>query len=650
MNLFKRFKRMGRAITESEDLKAWKARFDNAKNQYSDARNKIKRRESYYDGTRQVQANPNTGRQPTKQVVNRRNIVYELLESEVDSSIPMPRVRAIHASDDDKARKIERLLENKIKTCRLYEINDLMERVVPTQGGDFFFVQWDENAGRHAERGDLSVAEVHPYKLIPQPGVKEITDMDYFFIQEAMTRAKVKQIYGVDVSDAENDETMQDQASAEDIVTVNTAFYKTEIGIGCFIWCDFYELLNMADYQARYLDHCAKCGAVMRHGICPECGGKKKDVRKEEYEEILEGFEVELDKGGKKRISPFTMIPEVDDDGKPVLDDFGSPRVKKIRKQVPYYKPNIYPVILRRNITHPNTLLGTSDVDVIVDQQDTVNKGCTKVNEKLFNGGSFVTLPRGTPVELTEEELKVIRVDNPNEKSLIDVLNVQPNVSYDLSYIETNYNWAKSTLGITDSYQGKYDASATSGTAKQYAINQAAGRLESKRTMKNQAYAKLYEMMFKYWLAYADQDTPIQYSNSAGEHEYDILNRHEFLKLDAGGELYWDDEFIFDTDPTSTLMQNREAMWQQADLKLQSGAFGPVGDLETAQNYWTLQKANGYPNAGMILDMIEMRRKKQEEMQNAMSQVQNGNEDTRQYSGETEGQDIGLPDPSGMQV
>ena len=61
-------------------------------------------------------------------------------------------------------------------------------------------------------------------------------------------------------------------------------------------------------------------------------------------------------------------------------------------------------------------------------------------------------------------------------------------------------------------------------------------------------------------------------------------------------------------------MQNREALWNQTDLKLQSGAFGPVGDLETARAYWTIQKANGYPNAAIILNIIEQRIKEQQEM------------------------------------
>ena len=110
--------------------------------------------------------------------------------------------------------------------------------------------------------------------------------------------------------------------------------------------------------------------------------------------------------------------------------------------------------------------------------------------------------------------------------------------------------------------------------------------MESKRVMKNTAYAKLYEMMFKFMLAYADQPIPLSKKDAKGEYSFSHFNRYDFLKQDAAGEWYWDDEFIIETDPTSTIMMNREAMWQQADYKLQSGAFGQQGDLQTLLLYW----------------------------------------------------------------
>lgn len=623
--MFKRFKRMIKKNIEiPKDVQMWAKRLDNCKAHYDSERSDMKKYQEYYDGTRKVQPDANSGRDPSKLATNVRNIVYELIESQVDSSIPMPKIRAIHAEDDELAKKMEKFLENKVRTCGLTLVNDAEERTVPIVGGDYYYVQWDQTRGLHSEIGDLKISELHPKKVIPQVGVTDFDDMDYFFIQELMTKRTVKRVYGQDVSDCQNDypemtEEVEGASSNEDLVTVNTAFYRNEDGgVGIFVWCDYVKLLDLDEYEARYIDRCAKCGAVMVNGVCPDCGSKKVKKNKEEYEDLVEGIEVKITGGGMSHVpaEQINDVPMLDEMGQPVMDEYGQPKmtVERIQRKIPYYRPNVYPIILRKNITAQNKLLGGSDVQVVIDQQDTIKKLGTKINEKLLKGGSYVTLPEGIDVEKDGEELNIIRLRNAADKQLIDVLNMQPNIQNDQSYLEVNYAWAKSSLGITDSYQGKYDPSATSGKAKQYAINQAAGRLDSKRTLKNEAYAKLYEVMFKFWLAFADSTSEITSTDKDGNATHETLNRKEFLRLDSNGEFYWNDEFIFETDPTSTLMQNREMMWNQTDMKLQSGAFGPVGNLETSKAYWMIMKANGYPNASVILNNIEERLEAQKQM------------------------------------
>ena len=58
-------------------------------------------------------------------------------------------------------------------------------------------------------------------------------------------------------------------------------------------------------------------------------------------------------------------------------------------------------------------------------------------------------------------------------------------------------------------------------------------------------------------------------------------------------------------------------------MKLQSGAFGPVGDLETARAYWTIMKANGYPNASVTLNLIEDRLNQQKQQMAMMEGIPN---------------------------
>ena len=600
------WKKMAEKIKNPEAnkrLMEWQEKYEQAKSKYSASLNQMQSYESYYNGGREVSGNPNKDESSRKLAINVRNIVYELTESQVDCSIPMPKVTPIHAEDLPQAKVIEEFLKNEIKLLHLVEINDLQERTTPIQGGSFSLVEWDNSKGLHSTVGDLEVTDIHPRKMIPQPGVTEIEKMDYFFVRTSQTKDYVKRRFGKDVSqEEETDREIRDGVATEDIVTVVTAYYKNdEGGIGLYRWCGDVELEHFEDYQARYQMVCAECGLPQEGDVCV-CGSKKFIKRKDDMRSIT------IFKDSDGGINPMT----------------GEPVMVQVEEQIelPYYKPNKFPLVLRRNISKNESLLGFSDISVIADQQDTIKKFASKINEKLLKGGSYVTLPEGLGVETTDEELKIIRVPNPEQRALISVINVQADTSQDRVSLEENYQWAKSALGISDAFQGKYDSSALSGTAKQYSINQVAGRLESKRIMKNNAYAKMYELMFKFALAYADEPVPISMSGTNGETEFTSFDIRNFIKYDSNNEPYWNDEFIFDVDPTSTLLTNREAMWNQADLKLQSGAFGQLGDLETNYLYWLEQERNGYPNAGEIKKNIEERLAERKAQEQAMAQMQ----------------------------
>lgn len=578
----------------SKKLKEWQSKYENAKIKYADSLNVMSTYENYYEGDKEIKS-PRGGVAP-KRAINVRNIVYELIESQVDVSVPMPKVTAIHEEDAEQARKIQQFLENETRSLGFSALNDLQERVVPIQGGDFFLVEWDNTKGYHCTLGDLAISTIHPRQVIPQPGVIEVEKMDYIFTRSSQTKEYVKRRFGKDVSDEdETDSDIREEVVTDDIVTVVTAYYKNEKGgIGLFRWCGDVVLEDLEDYQARIIEVCAKCGRPKTNDsdTC-ECGSKSFKKQEDPAEKI-------------------TILQDIT-----AIDPYTGEMVQTQQEneiEIPYYKPDGFPLILRRNITRDKHLLGTSDVAVIADQQETVKKLGSKITEKLLMGGSWVTLPRGVGVELNYNEFKVIRLEDPSQKALIDVITAQADCGQDRIVLEENYQHAKSSLGITDSFQGKYDSSALSGTAKQYSINQAAGRLESKRVMKNAAYAKLYEMMFKFALAYADQPIPVISKGTDGETVYAHFDKKDFLKMDADGNPYWNDEFIFETDPTSTLMVNREAMWEQADMKLQSGAFGALGDLETNYLYWLEQERNDYPHAGEIKAVIEQRIAEQKEM------------------------------------
>lgn len=598
-------------------LQVWQDRLSRARAEYQDTLDKMIEWNAYYDGTRISQNDPNGGRKATRKSSNVRNIVYELIESQVDSTVPMPRVEAIHEEDKDLARNIEAVLRHEISIQSLQELNDLQERTVPIEGGSLWLVEWDPAAGTHCNLGDVKVTELHPKQVIPQPGVYELERMDYVFVQLAQTKEYIKERYGADVSSAgeEQPEIRGDVGTCEDIVTQNIAYYKKDGKIGMFSWVDDEVLVDMDDYQARRLEYCKECGAVKSGPVC-ECGGHRFEERTATDQPVPEGLNI-------PRYTDPVEVTVTDVNGEPVLDENGMPIVQMVSEErsIPYYNPGMYPIILRRNVRKADSFLGGSDVAVVMDQQDSIKKMGSKIDEKILKGGSFVTLPEGVNIETTDRELKVIRVKNPADKALIGVINVQPDVSKEMNALELNYQWAKSTLGITDAYQGKYDSSATSGTAKQFSANQAAGRLQSKREQKNIAFSRLYRAIFQYLLAYSDQPIPFSVKNPDGSTMYSHFNRWDFLKQDEAGEWYWNDEFVFTVDSSANTMTSRANLWEMLDLKYQAGAFGPLNDPQTPLRLWTMLEAAEFPYAAQVRALMAQ----YVEEQNAVSQMQSGN-------------------------
>ena len=205
---------------------------------------------------------------------------------------------------------------------------------------------------------------------------------------------------------------------------------------------------------------------------------------------------------------------------------------------------------------------------------------------------------------------------------MIDVLNLQGDIAQDRACIEDAYAAARNILGITDSYLGRTDPTATSGKAKEFAAQQTAGRLESKKIMKKEAYSLLYEIMFKFFLAYADEPVEVIREDVNGK-EYYPLSRWDFLKLDSAGEYYWDDEFIFSVDTASNLSTNRESMWKEATAQLEKGALGDPADMRTLLLYWSILDKLHYPLAKQIQEGLT---KRMEDDQQAQMTQQTPNE------------------------
>ena len=130
--------------------------------------------------------------------------------------------------------------------------------------------------------------------------------------------------------------------------------------------------------------------------------------------------------------------------------------------------------------------------------------------------------------------------------------------------------------------------------------------------MKRAAYADLYEVMFKFILAYADEPREFRAVDKLGNDVYSLFNKYDFLEQDEAGEWYWNDRFMFSTDNTGNLSQNREALWQETRNNFESGTFGNPQDINVLILYWTMMKEMHYPIAGTVLQNLQQQKEQQE--------------------------------------
>lgn len=326
-------------------------------------------------------------------------------------------------------------------------------------------------------------------------------------------------------------------------------------------------------------------------GPCPWCGGKEFTDQAQEFEQVMipmrNAFGLEIP----------GMHPGLDEDGNPAM----------VPTMIPFYKPDMFPIILQRSVSVYGKLLGNSDVDVIQDQQNTVNRMEQKIIDRLIKAGTRITLPDRAELRTDPEDGERWYLGSVADKNMIGVYDFSGTLEYELLYLSQVYEEARQILGITDSFQGRRDTTATSGKAKEFSAAQAAGRLESKRVMKNAAYAELFEAMFRFWLAYSDEPRPVTFKDASGETQYQEFNRYDFLERDVDGNFFWNDQFLFSCDTSAPLASNREAMWQETRMNLQTGAFGDPTKTETLILFWSKMEELHYPGAASTKGFLEER-------------------------------------------
>lgn len=624
---------------DRDKLQYWQERVASAKGAWEAERSKMDRREMQYAGSRELRKLVQKDKLSESQHVY--NITAENIESIVDSNIPKPKVTPRRQKDEHLARVIEHMLLNEMDRLPMEEINDMQERTCPIQGGTLYLVEWDNGERANDRAGEVQITAIHPKMLIPQDGVGRIEDMDFVTLMVPDTKENVKRTYGVNVDrETESDPeikgiTGESTSTAEDMVTRIVVYYRNGDAIGKYHYVGDTVLEDLDDYQARRMRRCAQCGALENtdslilnrataegeypdgaetgekpeKGTCPYCGSRKWEDSSEDYFEVL----MPMQAGGEEITGEFEAQ----------LDGYGNV-VAVAKERIPYYKPRVYPLILQKNVSVFGKLLGDSDCDKIEDQQNTINRLEQKMIDRILKAGSRVSLPPQTNITIDPEDQEVWRLDGLDAKQYLGVYDFSGDLTNEMAYLGQIYQESRNILGITDSYQGRNDTTATSGKAKQFAAQQSAGRMESRRVQKNAAYAKIFEMIFKLKLAYCDEPRPVFYKDKQGETQYEEFNKMDFLERDESGQWRWNTDFLFSVDDSGGLAGSRSSMWTEMTNQLQMGAMGNPGEITTLIDYWSAMEELHYPYAGQMRDRLLDRQKQLMAAQTQAAAAMNG--------------------------
>ena len=567
-----------------------------------------------------------------------RNITYELIESQVTGYIPNPSVSPKMWSERNErnARSVEVLLRNLRDDLPYEAMNDMDERYSPIYGGSVWLVEWDNSITTHNTVGGVKLSCLSPKHFVGQPNIYSVSDMEYCFITFETTKEDIERRYGVRPEVAE--EASSDEYADDHTATLYVCYYKNEEDKICqYIWSADTEILDIDDYYARKRSYCKVCGK--REELC-NCEKPKTYLVNEEFEEPIRDI---LCSDG----SVIPAMSEVIRDGQIVMEEKqmmateadGSPAFemgadgivtplmttvmvpKTEQTKLPFYQIDVFPIVIRKNTSQEDKLIGQSDCEFIRPQQQAINKIESRMMEKLIGAGVYPIVPEDCSADLDNSVFKTVFRAKPNTYNLYGRVDLQVDISRDMAQAERLYDQAKRILGITDSFQGQADSTAQSGKAKQLQIQQAAGRLDSKRQMKNAAYSELDLIIFRYYLAYADEPRPAVYKDAEGKLQNVIFNRYDFLERDEAGEWYYNDQYLFRADASMDVDKVRETLWQENRLNFQQGAYGDPAQPQSQLIFWQNMERAHYPWARDNVDRIRDQIAQQQQMAQYQQQI-----------------------------
>lgn len=539
-------------------------------------------RKAYKGTLNALKSDGTESNRPSRQL---RKLIYEVIESKIDNSIPMPKMQARYKTDLPVISVTENYVKFEADRILTKYLNDKSERMTYVDGTSWYKVWWDSLDNTHERSGNVKIGLCTADQIIPQPGVEDYHQLEYIFERDYLSLSRIYDLYGRNITPTSQN---------TNVVEVISCYYLNENRIvGLFMWAaDTLQVIcNEHDWQIRKVRKCKKCGTINPEGTeCRLCGNKTfkyENANSEILEETLYEIYNPYDVG------ETTDVKEKDRFEQRVFLEAGT--------EVPFYRIDQLPFIPRPAVSSIDSIYGISEVGIILDMQDAINKVLTKSIDKTLKSGLILTKPQKIKLSNMDDTIKVLGVRTSEEASMVQPKQITADTSQDIIMASILYDSGKQASGVTDSFQGQKDSSAISGKAKQFSAMQTAGRIESLRVMKAAAFSGVYELVLKYLLAFSDEPRKFCKTLPDGTKEEQTWNKYMFLEKDKYGQLYYRDDFKFDSDPASTLSQNRVQMWQETLDKFTMGTFGDPADPRTLKMFWNIMDELQYPLAKIVL-------------------------------------------------
>lgn len=554
---------MDKAEEEQQFLSKWQARLEDAMGDHHTFRSNCATYDELYNNSKSIGANlgkaymsdkTSTNTKDARQVIG---LTYQLIESQIDITVPSPRVDELEQEDGDKKQMVEGQLKHFSESDELKIIVSENERICKKNSYAIMKVCYDPEYDGHTYRGKIKIVNPHPVNVVFQKNVYRIKDMQYLWHIENRDIDSVCQEYGEEFSEElETDgaeynyledfsATTTQTSTSKGIISVVECWYKDKDGdINVLTWANDVILAHKKKFFY-------KKDLIEENGIFYEM------VSKEEYDE-------------QGNIIGYQDV--------------------KVRAKI----PKDFPFVQWFNVPKEKSVRGKADPEIIYDQQEAIKKVMSNEEERLLKGNTKIIARKGSGIanKINNSVTQVIETDNPTQDVYVIDMKTQDRSLKD--YYEIMKQAAKDSLGVTDASQGIVENQALSGRAIEQLSANSTGRLSSKLFQKHIAFSQLYRMCLDFMVAFYDDKRPFRYDNE-NEKVYGYFNKSDLIKQDSAGEWYYPD-FDISITTDSGLPKDRRFL-----LDFINKAGQRIDNIQ----YWTMAESIGIPGARKILDMLK---------------------------------------------